>query len=60
MKQLLVAFIISFFYAVSDEVHQTFVATREGKVRDIAIDTAGISISLVIIKAKLDFISKYF
>jgi len=52
MKQLLVAFIISFFYAVSDEVHQTFVATREGKVRDIAIDTVGITMSFLLIRFK--------
>src|SRR3989344_7475105 len=33
---------ISILYALSDEVHQTFVPTREGKVRDVIFDTAGI------------------
>ena len=38
------AFILSILYAVSDEVHQTFVPTREGVPRDIIIDSAGILI----------------
>jgi len=36
------AFLLSFFWALTDEVHQLFVPTREGTIRDMLIDTAGI------------------
>ena len=39
------AALISYIYAVSDEVHQSFVLTREPAVRDIAIDICGITIA---------------
>lgn len=29
-------------YAIIDEIHQTFVPTREGRIRDVFIDIAGI------------------
>jgi len=32
----------SLLYAASDEFHQTFVANRDGNIRDILIDAAGI------------------
>lgn len=38
---LLVTFIITVGYAITDEIHQTLVPTREGKMRDIAIDIIG-------------------
>ena len=40
-RTLLTAFILTIAYAVTDEVHQTFVPTREGKVRDVIIDAVG-------------------
>jgi len=49
-SQLWRAFILSFFWAVTDEVHQLFVPTREGKIRDILIDTVGIFFALYLIK----------
>ncbi len=39
-----VAFVVAVLYAISDEVHQTFVPTREGKVRDVGIDILGMSL----------------
>lgn len=36
------AIVTTFLYAVSDELHQTFVPTRNGSVRDIVIDSIGI------------------
>ncbi len=33
--------IIVILYAVSDEIHQLFVPSREGRVRDVIIDTLG-------------------
>lgn len=29
-------------YGISDEIHQTFIPTREGRLRDVFIDIAGI------------------
>jgi len=40
------AFFISVIYAASDEFHQTFIPGREGRVRDVLIDTLGISASM--------------
>lgn len=37
-------------YAISDEIHQTFVPTREGKLRDILIDALGGMIGLWLLK----------
>ena len=42
--------LISILYAVSDEIHQLFTPTREGKIRDILIDIAGILIMYTVIK----------
>jgi len=33
---------LSFFYAVSDELHQSFVPARSASIRDVLIDTIGI------------------
>jgi len=38
--------IFTVLYAASDEWHQTFVPTRSGSVRDVAIDTAGAVLAL--------------
>ena len=38
--KLAIAF--SILYGLSDELHQTFVPTREGKLRDVFIDSLGV------------------
>ena len=38
---------VAFLYACSDEYHQSFVVGREGRPRDVAIDTIGIIIGLL-------------
>ena len=35
------AFVLTALYAATDELHQTYVPTREGKVRDVIIDAFG-------------------
>lgn len=52
-KKTFYPLIISFIYAILDEFHQTFVPTREGKLRDIIIDVAGIWIVFIYVKNKL-------
>lgn len=37
----LTAFIVTVLYAVSDEVHQLYVPSREGRLRDVIIDAVG-------------------
>lgn len=41
--------IISILYAVLDEIHQLYVPGREGKIRDVLIDSIGVLIGIVII-----------
>lgn len=43
-KVFLHAFLITVLYAMTDEIHQRFVPTREGTVRDVIIDGIGASI----------------
>jgi VanZ family protein len=39
----------AFLYAVSDEIHQSFVAGRHGTPVDVAIDSVGIAIASLLI-----------
>nr|WP_225877841.1 VanZ family protein [Alkalibacter mobilis] len=39
---------ISFFYALSDELHQTMIAGRSGQLTDVLIDIAGALVFLMI------------
>lgn len=38
------AFVITILYAISDEIHQLFVPSRQGAPRDVIIDAAGAGI----------------
>ena len=49
-----ISLILSLIYAVTDEIHQTFVPTREGRFRDVIIDLIGILIMYTFIKKTLD------
>ncbi len=58
-KARLIALLITFLYAVSDEVHQTFVPTREGRLRDVGIDTIGMSLMYIYTKYRLKSIGRF-
>jgi len=58
-KARLLALLITFVYAVSDEIHQTFVPTREGRLRDIGIDTIGMSLMYIYTKYRFSSISRF-
>lgn len=58
-KTLIVAFLFAVLYAVSDEVHQSFIPTREGRLRDVLIDTSGILLMYIYIKYHFSSIKKY-
>ena len=42
------AFLSSFLYACTDEVHQLFIADRAGQVQDVLIDTTGIVVAMLL------------
>jgi len=42
---------ISVAYAISDELHQLTIATRQGKLRDVIIDVIGMLIVYAMIKS---------
>ncbi len=48
-KKLALAVLISFLYAISDEVHQHFVPGRACRAFDVLIDTAGAFVGYTII-----------
>ena len=53
--------LISYLYALSDELHQAFVPGREGKIIDTIIDLLGIVIGIIVVKKliKISFLKKY-
>ena len=48
-KISLIAIILSFIYACTDEFHQMFVSGRSGEWLDVMIDTTGATIGIIII-----------
>ena len=49
---LIVAFTIAAGYAVTDEIHQAFVATRVASPLDVLIDMAGAAAALILISRR--------
>jgi VanZ family protein len=47
---VLLALLYCFLYALSDEIHQRFVSSRESAFRDVIIDTIGATSGLVILQ----------
>jgi VanZ family protein len=46
------AFGIAIAYSISDEFHQTFVRGREGRPRDVVIDSVGIVLGLLAARSR--------
>ena len=51
-RALALAAAICVAYAVSDEVHQTFIEGRHGSPVDVAIDTAGVAVTVALIRRR--------
>jgi len=51
--QYFLGFILSTLYAISDEIHQSFVTNRTGKVTDVLIDLVAISLAIFVFKRKM-------
>lgn len=49
----LFSFLLAILYAVSDEIHQTFIPSRDGRLRDVFIDTIGISLMYIYIRSNI-------
>ena len=47
------AFLLTLIFAMTDEIHQLFVPTREGRARDVIIDTLGALLSWILISRLL-------
>lgn len=47
--QILLAEVVAFAYAATDEFHQTFVLGRSGEFKDVCIDSAGALLALIIV-----------
>jgi VanZ family protein len=47
-----VAAAIAFAYAISDEYHQSFVPGRHGDPLDVAIDSVGIAVAVVLLRTR--------
>lgn len=52
-RPLAVAVVIALLYAASDEYHQSFVADRSGHPLDVAIDSVGILLAVLSVRAGL-------
>ncbi len=48
--KLVLAFTLTVLYAISDEIHQTFVPLREGKAEDIVVDAIGALLGYLFLK----------
>ncbi|MBI3956313.1 VanZ family protein [Candidatus Gottesmanbacteria bacterium] len=46
-RNITVAFLLTLLYAVTDEIHQLFVPTREGRTRDVIIDAIGATLAWI-------------
>ncbi len=58
-KISLIGIFFSIMFAFSDEFHQLYVVTRNGQLRDVFIDTLGISLMFLLIKNNINKI-KFF
>ena len=56
---LKLAIFLSILYGMTDEWHQTFVPTREGRIRDVFIDSLGVILTWQILLERLiDWVKK--
>ena len=46
----LLPMLIAILYAISDEIHQTFVPSRDGTIRDVCIDSAGVLMAYLLVR----------
>lgn len=57
-KKILIAIIFCMLYAISDEIHQTYIVGRSGEIRDVLIDTLGSITGILLTKIQFKNINK--
>lgn len=58
-KRMLISVIIGFLYAVSDEIHQSFIPNRSARIIDVFLDTLGVTNGILIVTI-IVFICNYY
>ncbi|MEK7188482.1 MAG: VanZ family protein [Patescibacteria group bacterium] len=48
-RAMIYSILISIFYSITDEIHQSFVPGRESRIRDVVFDTIGASLAIYVI-----------
>jgi len=51
-RAIAAAVVISVLYAISDEIHQSYVPRRDADPLDIAVDAAGIAVAAAVIRVR--------
>jgi len=59
-KKFAFSFIILIIYSLSDELHQTYITSRQGTIRDVFIDIGGAFLMYIYIKSHLKKVVKFF
>lgn len=52
-----ISIILGMIYAISDEIHQTFIEGRSGQITDVLIDTVGVIFGTIIIFVMIKLIN---
>ena len=57
-NKIIISILIGIWYAITDEVHQTFVSDRTGSIIDVGIDSIGIALGVFIMLFLIKIIEK--
>lgn len=55
--KVIISLSIGIIYAISDEIHQMFIAGRSGEITDVIIDTLGVALGIIIIMLILKIVN---
>lgn len=56
--RIIVSLVIGIIYAISDEIHQSFVPGRSPQITDVMIDTMGVLLGILLVMLCLNLFSK--
>ena len=55
---ILISLLIALFYSATDEIHQLFIPGREGSIKDVMLNSVGITFAFMIYSISLAYRSK--
>lgn len=58
-KQITISILLGIWYSILDEIHQIFIPNRSGNIKDVWIDTLGISFGVCLILLFYKLYKKY-